>query len=173
MEDAMPTAYTEPPNSEGADTAMGTWAKDDIRLLRKHIGLDQQRFGEMLGYSPERAQVSVSNLERGVRNPGGAVERLLDILAAVHRLKPPGRAGREGGMNEVDPKQQGKDLRRTLAAVRRATRAFESALRMGDYDSAVHYAEHIEQRGIDLRFILGGAFYEEEYEDRRKANKQQ
>ena len=54
------------------------WTKENIKVLRKRLGLTQTEFGEQLGYA--QPQVRVSELERGEMKPGGAVLRLLDML---------------------------------------------------------------------------------------------
>ena len=54
------------------------WTPENIRFLRKRLGMTQQELGDFLGYS--QPQIRVSELERGARNPGRAVQRLLDML---------------------------------------------------------------------------------------------
>ena len=54
------------------------WNPENIRVLRLRLGMTQHELGGYLGYG--QPQVRVSELERGVRRPNGAAQRLLDML---------------------------------------------------------------------------------------------
>ena len=54
------------------------WTPENIKALRKRLGLNQTEFGQQLGYA--QPQVRISELERGEMKPGGAVMLLLDML---------------------------------------------------------------------------------------------
>ena len=62
------------------------WTPENIRSLRKRLGMTQQELGDFLGYS--QPQIRISELERGERNPSGAVQRLLDMLAEKYEYEP-------------------------------------------------------------------------------------
>lgn len=53
------------------------WTGKRIRNLRERLGLTQTEMAERLGYT---SYVMVSNLERGVRDPSGPAQKLLDVL---------------------------------------------------------------------------------------------
>jgi DNA-binding transcriptional regulator YiaG len=53
------------------------WTPERIKALRKRLGFTQRRMARALGYS---RTASVTELESGVMDPGGAVLRLLDYL---------------------------------------------------------------------------------------------
>ncbi len=54
------------------------WTPENIYLLRKHLGDNQLTFAERLGL---RRRYTVTEWEAGRGNPGGAVRKLLDIIA--------------------------------------------------------------------------------------------
>jgi DNA-binding transcriptional regulator YiaG len=62
---------------------MAIWTPDLIKALRKHLGLNQSTYGEMLGYGGG-AQARVSDLERGAQDASGPLVPLLDCLADKH-----------------------------------------------------------------------------------------
>jgi putative transcriptional regulator len=49
----------------------------DVSAIRKHLGLTQQKFAELLGISP----ATVRNWEQGRRKPEGAARVLLCVAA--------------------------------------------------------------------------------------------
>ena len=53
------------------------WQAEDIRALRRHLGLSQQRMADELG----TRQQTVSEWETGLYRPRGASARLLTIIA--------------------------------------------------------------------------------------------
>lgn len=50
---------------------------DEIRAARKKLGLTPDQAGPLLGYSPNAANVRISEIETGKRNPSEAACRLL------------------------------------------------------------------------------------------------
>ena len=53
------------------------WTPEQIRALRKKLGLTQAELAQRLGY--ERRQ-TITDLEGGEYTPSGPVRRLLDVL---------------------------------------------------------------------------------------------
>ena len=64
-----------------------TWTPTTIRALRSHLGLNQQDYGERLGYGEAGARVRVSELENGKQDPSGPLVPLLDCIAREHSFK--------------------------------------------------------------------------------------
>lgn len=55
---------------------METWTPERIRKFRKSLDLLQKDFASLLGVTPRY----VVYLERGLKEPGGTLKRLLDCL---------------------------------------------------------------------------------------------
>jgi DNA-binding transcriptional regulator YiaG len=55
---------------------MKEWKKEEIRELRKALGLSQEEFAKLLGVS----RVYVMMLETGRRKPSSVLKKLLDCL---------------------------------------------------------------------------------------------
>ncbi len=53
------------------------WTPENIKALRKRLGLTQKEFAEELGYARRE---SVAELEKGAYGPSGPTQRLLDML---------------------------------------------------------------------------------------------
>ena len=53
------------------------WTPENIKALRKRLGLTQKEFAEELGYARRE---SVAELEKGDYGPSGPTQRLLDML---------------------------------------------------------------------------------------------
>jgi DNA-binding transcriptional regulator YiaG len=54
------------------------WTPENIYLLRRHLGDTQEQFAARVG---SKRRYTVTEWESGRRNPGGAVRKLLDIIA--------------------------------------------------------------------------------------------
>jgi DNA-binding transcriptional regulator YiaG len=54
------------------------WTSENIYLLRRHLGDTQEAFAARVG---SKRRYTVTEWEAGRRNPGGAVKKLLDIIA--------------------------------------------------------------------------------------------
>ncbi len=59
------------------DAGRKTWDNENIRALRKHLGLTQQEMAERLG----TRQQTISEWELGLYRPRGASSTLLSIVA--------------------------------------------------------------------------------------------
>ena len=64
------------------------WTPEQIKQLRRHLGMTQEEFGVHLGYGEAGSQVRASELERGVQRASGPLVRLLDLLAEKHDFEP-------------------------------------------------------------------------------------
>jgi transcriptional regulator with XRE-family HTH domain len=65
------------PSAGGRAAGKGDWQAEDIRALRRHLGLSQQHMADELG----TRQQTVSEWETGLYRPRGASARLLTIIA--------------------------------------------------------------------------------------------
>ncbi len=54
------------------------WTAENIRLLRKHLGVTQEEFAHRLGL---KRRFTIIDWEVGRRNPSGMAKRLLDVIA--------------------------------------------------------------------------------------------
>lgn len=57
------------------------WTPETVRAFRDAQKMNQQDFGEWLGYSGKGASTRISDIERGAAGISGPVARLLDCLA--------------------------------------------------------------------------------------------
>ena len=51
-----------------------------VKEVRSNLKMNQNEFGKLLGYKAG-AQVRISEIERGIKTPGGAVRKLCLIIA--------------------------------------------------------------------------------------------
>lgn len=66
--------------------------REEIGELRRHAGLTQREFGEMLGYRKSCAQSIVSNIETGKSAVPSKVEIILELLKAQIEERKDGEA---------------------------------------------------------------------------------
>ena len=84
------------------------WGAEDIRALRQHLGLTQQRMADELG----TRQQTISEWETGMYRPRGASSRLLTIIA--ERAGFDYEAKGEHGHRQGDGGQRGTDSKRNM-----------------------------------------------------------
>jgi len=63
--------------AKGYNAGRKKWVSDDVRALRKHMGLTQREMAERLG----TRQQTISEWELGLYRPRGASSTLLSIIA--------------------------------------------------------------------------------------------
>jgi len=64
-------------NGKERKTGECAWDGEQIRALRKHLGLTQSEMAERLG----KQQQGISEWERGITRPRGSSTKLLSIIA--------------------------------------------------------------------------------------------
>jgi predicted transcriptional regulator len=66
---------------------MKQWTPEEVREFRKRLGLYQKDFAELIGVT----RIYVIYLEKGVREPGKTMKKLLDIMEQLENEKERGR----------------------------------------------------------------------------------
>lgn len=69
------------PGSRGVDDSASTWSPEELKRLRKKLGMTQSEFGSRMGVR----QATVSDWETGKQSPSPMARRLLDRIASSGR----------------------------------------------------------------------------------------